>query len=238
VNECLVVCVRAQRDTDDTNQRMYFHFKSPTNKQDNVILPGFTPIQLALDKFIINRSATSEDMLKSLIVSSRLVGLCAGDNVDENATDLFKSFRASTLAPQFVEVAPFPQTAFKNNQVTHAHKPCAHTHAHTHTHMVMKEDTHARTHTHDDMLTQVTHAHTLVHTDRPLAQAVHACMSSHKRTEVTLVRTPCVYTCPRCLPPRIDCTAFPSLSLCCIVCVCCVLLCCVGCCNECVWCVL
>jgi hypothetical protein len=46
-----------QRDSDDGNQQQYFSSGAPN--QDFLQLPGFVPMQLAIDKFILNRTATT-----------------------------------------------------------------------------------------------------------------------------------------------------------------------------------
>jgi hypothetical protein len=106
----------SQRNTDDTNQQMYFHYKSPTSKHDGVSLPGFTPIQIMLDKWIINRKVSNvSQLLPQMQAEISNVASCLNP-IHENSTDIFPAFASLLYAPQFVEVAPFPQTAFKHNQ--------------------------------------------------------------------------------------------------------------------------
>jgi hypothetical protein len=110
-------CVSApQRNTDDTNQQTYFHYKSPTSKHDGVHLPGFTPIQIMLDKWIINRKVSNvSQILLQMQAEISNVASCLIP-INESSVDIFPAFSSLQYAPQFVEVAPFPQTAFKHNQ--------------------------------------------------------------------------------------------------------------------------
>ena len=112
---------------------MYFSSKTPTYKHDHVYLPGFTAIQLLVDKFIINRAVDPATLTNQLVYAathySQNVPVpffpsgCDSSKVLNGSTDLFAAWASLTYAPQFVEVSPFPQTAFTHNQVRRGGRP-------------------------------------------------------------------------------------------------------------------
>ena len=54
---CLCTFLWLQRQSDDDNQQQYFFSSAPN--QDFLLLPGFVPMQLAIDKFILNRTSST-----------------------------------------------------------------------------------------------------------------------------------------------------------------------------------
>ena len=101
-----------QRNVDDSYQKQYFSGRAP---QFAVNLPGFVPLQLLVDRFIINSRAPPGTLIPQLTYAAVHTGKCLPTKISNTSLDLFSAFAGWLYAPQFVAVSPFPQSAFTHN---------------------------------------------------------------------------------------------------------------------------
>jgi hypothetical protein len=78
----------------------------------SLLRPRFAPLQLVVDKYILNRtSSRAEEEVDLMAEGAAWLLNCS------NPGPLRPLMASLRMAPQFVHVAPFPQTAFKHNIV-------------------------------------------------------------------------------------------------------------------------
>ena len=101
-----------QRETNPVYQESYW--QNFNEDLDGPPMASFVPLQLAIDKFILNRTTTADnEAVQKARDGLSSVVFCNDPSIGGHLVTATKSYE---YAPQFLETAPFPQTAFSHNK--------------------------------------------------------------------------------------------------------------------------